>query len=134
MKMTALLTLVSLPILSLSALATEPPVLSRTSTSGFVSPSMKRETICQIYEDRIELSQSLGAISSRRVVPQSLGGDIHGLIEAARTGEIAPGRGVPDTGLLSYSAILPDGEHILLKSAGSRGASNRAPAAATLSA
>jgi hypothetical protein len=120
-------------VLATSALAAaEQPVLTRTSNSGFVPPSLRRSISCQIYEDRIEITQMLGGVTSQRVITQRLGGNVQELIHAAAQGPFTQGHFIPDAGSMMYSANAQDGQNVVLKSSGFRSVENGSTAANTL--
>ncbi len=121
-------------LIAASAQAAELPVLSRHSSSGFVAPSARRTTSCDIYDNRIELTESIGNVMSARTIHHGLSGNVEALIEEAKAGPFRTGEGIPDTGIVVYEANLENGDRVPLKSSGTRSLINASPAAAELEA
>lgn len=108
------------------------PLLSQTITNGTVAPPYQTSTECEIYPNKVVVTQRAGNITSTTKVKIALKGNIRELITAAGAGQIStePGPiGGPTESELAYKA---NGDAVVLKQTGALNQTNQAAEAATL--
>ena len=109
--------------------AGETALLTKKTSGGFMTPNRAQSLLCEMYMDKVVITEATADIQTTREVGYKLQGDLLSLINSARSGELTDGNPVMDAPTTEYTAL---GVDVLLKATGSKAYLNQAPAAQTL--